>query len=292
MQSIELTAKTVDDAKQQAASKLGVSAADVTVTVLEETKGLFGKSQVRVRCEARNNGKPEAKEPAIAKTPRTVKKAIQGTVDPEPVAEAPKAAEPKPRTRLGSRKEAAPKAEAAPAETPRPARGRAPKAEAPEQEETEGAAASQQDADKLIEILRDLLSAANLQVTAEARDMSGKYVNIQLDGRDAAFLVGKHGEVLNAMQYLLNIVSARRITAGVRATLDANDYRKRREDALTQLATKIAEQVLDRQEEAVLDALPAFERRIVHKALSTVSGIATYSEGEEPNRRVVIAPGE
>ena len=71
-----------------------------------------------------------------------------------------------------------------------------------------------------------------------------------------------------------------------------NDYRKRREDALTNLATKIAEQVLERQEEAVLDALPAFERRIVHKALSTIGGIATYSEGEEPNRRVVIAPAE
>src|SRR5690606_5643180 len=111
-----------------------------------------------------------------------------------------------------------------------------------ETEETESASASQEDADKLLEILRDLISSANLEVTANANDMSGKYVNITLDGRDAAFLVGKHGEVLNALQYLLNIVAARRITPGVRATLDANDYRKRREDALTKLATKIAEQ--------------------------------------------------
>jgi hypothetical protein len=80
------------------------------------------------------------------------------------------------------------------------------------------------------------------------------------------------------------------LDAGIRATLDGNDYRRRREEALTQLASKIAAQVLDRGEEAVLDALPAFERRIVHKALSEIDGVTTYSEGEEPNRRVVIVP--
>jgi spoIIIJ-associated protein len=92
------------------------------------------------------------------------------------------------------------------------------------------------------------------------------------------------------MQYLVNIIAGRRFDNGVRATLDGNDYRRRREEALTLLATKIADQVKSRGEEAVLDALPAFERRIVHKALSTYEGISTYSEGEEPNRRVVIAP--
>jgi spoIIIJ-associated protein len=104
--------------------------------------------------------------------------------------------------------------------------------------------------------------------------------------------VGKHGDVLNAMQYLVNIIASRRIERGVRATLDGNDYRRRREEALTTLAQRIAEQVQKRGEEAVLDALPAFERRIVHKALGEISGVTTYSEGEEPNRRVVIAPVE
>lgn len=97
---------------------------------------------------------------------------------------------------------------------------------------------------------------------------------------------------MNALQYLVNIVSGRKMQNGVRATIDANDYRRRREDALTNLANKIADQVVQRGEEAVLDALPAFERRIVHKALSVRTGIVTYSEGEEPNRRVVIAPGD
>jgi spoIIIJ-associated protein len=78
----------------------------------------------------------------------------------------------------------------------------------------------------------------------------------------------------------------------VRVTLDGNDFRRRREDQLTKLAQSIADQVAKRGEEAVLDALPAFERRIVHKALSEYGGVQTYSEGEEPNRRVVIAPAD
>jgi len=96
--------------------------------------------------------------------------------------------------------------------------------------------------------------------------------------------------VINALQYLTNIISNRKYDNGVRSTIECNDYRRRREETLTTMAVKIAHAVLERQEEAVLDALPAFERRIVHKALQTVDGISTYSEGEEPNRRVVIAP--
>jgi spoIIIJ-associated protein len=150
--------------------------------------------------------------------------------------------------------------------------------------------ATEQDAERLAELLREIVSSAELDVSVTPAGVSGRYVNLVLDGKDVAFLVGKHGEVLNALQYLVNIIGNRKLTAGVRATLDGNDYRKRREDTLTQLAVNIAAQVKKRGEEAVLDALPAFERRIVHKALSTVTGISTYSEGEEPNRRVIIAP--
>jgi spoIIIJ-associated protein len=143
-----------------------------------------------------------------------------------------------------------------------------------------------------LELVETLLESAELEVTAQVGTVQGRYVTVQLDGKDAAHLIGKHGEVLNAMQYLVNIIGARKFSTPVRATLDGNDYRRRREDALTKLASRIAEQVLERQEEALLDALPAFERRIVHKAISEMDGVTTYSEGEEPNRRVVIAPAE
>ena len=79
---------------------------------------------------------------------------------------------------------------------------------------------------------------------------------------------------------------------GIRVTLDGNAFRKNREEQLEKLAKKIAEQVLERSAEALLDPLPAFERRIIHKVLSEYPGIQTFSEGEDPNRRVVIAPAD
>ena len=287
MQTVEITAKTVQEATKAAAEKLGVSADALVVTVLEETKGLFGKSSVRIRAEA-----PEVAPVAVAAPEAPAKGGKKS-------AKTPKVEEPAPI------EEPAPvvEAEVAPAApAKKPAKGRAkaePKVEAPEAEVVEEPQAKEAESDivatdadgeQLTSLVKELLEAASLQVNAKTGEISGRYVNIHLDGKDAAFLVGKHGEVLNAMQYLVNIIAGRRFDNGVRATLDGNDYRRRREEALTQLATKIADQVKQRGEEAVLDALPAFERRIVHKALSTYEGISTYSEGEEPNRRVVIAP--
>jgi spoIIIJ-associated protein len=150
--------------------------------------------------------------------------------------------------------------------------------------------ATQADADELVGMLTELLELADLDVSVKVMELNGRYVNVTLDGRDVSFLVGRRGEVINALQYLMNVMSTRKLHNGVRVVLEGNDYRKKRQDVLTKLATQIAEEVAKRGEEAVLDALPAFERRVVHKALSEFPGIVTYSEGEEPNRRVVIAP--
>ena len=301
MQSIEVTAKSMDEAKRIAAEKLGVGVDQIEATVLEETKGLFGKTTLRVGAsvtqttQAAAVEKPSAaqKEPA-SRGRRTAAKPPLQEVQEAVEAPAPEAVH----------------AEPAPAEASQPrrgGRGRGPartaepkEGDSTQDQEREGQSrdnepeivATQADADRLADLLRGLIASADLTVDVKPGGLNGRYVNIQLDGKDAAFLVGKHGEVLNALQYLVNIIGSRKIANGVRVTLDGNDYRKRREDTLTALAINIAEEVKKRREEAVLDALPAFERRIVHKALSTVTGITTYSEGEEPNRRVVVAPAE
>ena len=297
MPSLELTAKSVEEARKSAADKLGVAADQIVVTVIEETKGLFGKVQLRVRAETADAA-PVAAAPAKA-------------------AEAPATKAEKPKSTRGGRSKAteaavestpevaveaaAPAAEAAadaPAE--RPARGGRRGSRSAEPAATEGGAeatpevseivATEEDAKNLLAIVENIIDKTGLDVQAQITDIQGRYVNIALDGGQAGYLVGKHGEVINALQYLTNIISNRKYDNGVRSTIECNDYRRRREETLTTMAVKIAHAVLDRQEEAVLDALPAFERRIVHKALQTVDGISTYSEGEEPNRRVVIAP--
>lgn len=275
MQSIDITAKSLDEAKSLAAEKLGVPADQLKLTVLEESKGLFGKTSLRVHAEV------VAAAPAKAEKPARSRAKKEAAPKAEPVVEvvAAPVEEPKaPAKPARAKKEAAPKA--------------APPTKAVVEAESTEAHATQDDADNFLEVMNDLLDKTGLQVEARCVGFQGKYVNIQFDGKDTGYLVGKHGEVLNSFQYLTNIIAAQQWGNGVRVVLDGNDYRSRREEQLTTLATKIAEQVRKRGEEAVLDALPAFERRIVHKALSELEGVTTYSEGEEPNRRVVIAPAE
>jgi len=289
MQAIETTGKSVQEATKTAASKLGVTEEQLSVTVLEETKGLFGKSTVRIRAEV--------KSAAAAET-----KATNGSVAKAEKAEKPVKEKPAKAEKAEVAKPAPAKVEEAPAK--KPARGRAKAAEEPKVEKAAPAAAesdapeaaevaaTDKDGEQFLALVEDLIKKADLEVTTKFVGVSGRYVNIELDGKDVAYLVGKHGEVLNALQYLVNIIAGRSFANGVRATLDGNNYRNRREQQLTAHAKRVADEVIKRGEEAVLEALPAFERRIVHKALSDYAGISTYSEGEEPNRRVVIAPGD
>lgn len=273
MQTIELTAKSVQEATKLAAEKLGTSVDGVNVTVLEETKGLFGKSSVRVRAEVAAVAAPPAPKGRKPAAPKPVA-LVEPEPDPEPVAK--EAAKPRGR----AKKAVEPVAVVESAEAPEESNGEVQ------------VEATNEDGERLLGLLNDLMKAGDLEVHAEVTQVSGRYVNIRLDGKDVAYLVGKHGEVLNALQYLLNIIAARHGGNGVRATLDGNDFRKRREERLTGHAKMVADEVIKRGEEAVLDPMPAFDRRIVHKALGEYPGVSTYSEGEEPNRRVVIAPAD
>ncbi|MFN3730168.1 MAG: RNA-binding cell elongation regulator Jag/EloR [Fimbriimonadaceae bacterium] len=264
MQSIELTAKSLDEAKAEAAAKLGVSPDALTVTVLEEAKGLFGKATVRIRAEA----------PAAEPMPEP---------EPEPVITAPQP-DPEPEGQVTAYEEAE-----AIDEEEEESEVAVDDVKATE-ESRDAVTATEEDASAMVAWVTELLSTTGLTVSVRSTGVQARYVNLVIDGKDAGYLVGKTGDVLNSLQYLINLSAPQKIRQGVRCTLDANDFRKRREDQLVDLAQKIAAQVIERGEEAVLDALPAFERRVIHKALGEIEGVTTYSEGEEPNRRVVIAP--
>ena len=206
---------------------------------------------------------------------------MEAEVEAEAETEAPAKPEPKGRGRAKA-----------------PAKSEATAEAAPERAEGDGRAgrpeviATQEDADQIVSIIDGLMETADLEANTKVTEVNGRYINLEIDGKDVGYLVGRRGEVLNALQYLANVIASRKLQPGVRIVPEGDNYRKRREEALTDSATKIAEEVSARGEEAVLDALPAFERRIVHQALVEFDGVTTYSEGEEPNRRVVIAPAE
>jgi spoIIIJ-associated protein len=112
------------------------------------------------------------------------------------------------------------------------------------------------------------------------------------DEEGGGILIGRRGQTLEAIQLLLSTIVARRHTRKVRVFLDAFGYRERRAESLRQMALEVAEQVRSAGQEALTEPLNAAERRVVHTALQDVEGISTYSEGEDPNRYVVITPAD
>jgi spoIIIJ-associated protein len=108
-------------------------------------------------------------------------------------------------------------------------------------------------------------------------------------GRDLGLLIGRHGQTIDAIQYLCNAILARE-GAGVSVVVDAAGYRARREATLGSLATSAAEQAIRTGERVELEPMTAVERKIIHVSLKEYSGVETASEGTEPNRFVVVLP--
>lgn len=131
-------------------------------------------------------------------------------------------------------------------------------------------------------------SEFDLQVSVASEEPDG--VTLAFDGPDAHLLVGRHGQGLDALQFLAMLVVNRHARERLRVVFDADRYRARREEVLVKLARDLAAQVKESGEEAVLDPLSPMERRIVHSALVDDPAVTTYSEGEEPNRYIIISP--
>lgn len=117
-----------------------------------------------------------------------------------------------------------------------------------------------------------------------------EYLHIDVTGRESGILIGHHGQTLDALQYLTNLVAAKVGDEGPRVLLDVEEYRKRREETLIRLATRLADRVKRSGEPMVLEPMSAHERRVIHLALQEDPSVATASEGDEPFRRVVIQP--
>jgi spoIIIJ-associated protein len=117
-------------------------------------------------------------------------------------------------------------------------------------------------------------------------------VTATCSGADVALLIGRHGQTIDAVQYLLNAISHRAHGDERKEVIvDAAGYRERRRATLESLAVRTAEQVRSRGERVELDPMTAVERKVVHLKLKEIEGVQTASEGTEPNRYVVVLPG-
>jgi spoIIIJ-associated protein len=143
------------------------------------------------------------------------------------------------------------------------------------------------------EIALEFLNQLTVAMTVEAKfDVSEveNGIRINITGSDLGILIGRRGDTLDSLQFLTNLTVGRRLTERVRIFLDVEGYRKRREETLISLASRLADKVKRTGVRVVLEPMNAHERRIIHSALQDEWKIATFSEGDEPYRRVVIAP--
>lgn len=143
--------------------------------------------------------------------------------------------------------------------------------------------------DLAVEFLEGLVKRLGIEADIRVTEAE-RQINIEFLGDNIGLLIGYHGETLNALQYLVNVVASKQDRDYKPIVLDAEGYRQRREEALARLARKTAEKVRRYGRAISLEPMSAQERRIIHVALQNDIYVETSSKGDEPYRKVVIAP--
>lgn len=277
MEWVETTGKSVDEAVERALDQLGVDRNDAEIEVLDEAKsGLFGRvrSDARVRVRVAPT-KPRAKEER-KRTTRTPKSAAEASVAadaPSPTAApAASAASPAPRARRASAGSAA--GASVDSKDPGPGDSAAPNPDAIAER-----------------FLMGLLAAFGLQGTFERHDVVDGLVEYRIVGTDLGVLIGPKAQTLTAIQELLRtVVHYESDGRAGRILLDVAGYRQKRRAALDEFTRKVAADVVSSNERRALEPMTPADRKVVHDAVNDIDGVRSLSEGEEPNRRVVLLP--
>jgi len=139
------------------------------------------------------------------------------------------------------------------------------------------------------EFLLNIFAAMNIKVVMEKFvSKEDGAITFKLHGADMGILIGKHGQTLDSLQYLTNLVANKNSSERIRIMIDIEDYRERRAHTLTRLAMRLADRVKRSGERVVLEPMNPHERKIIHMALQNDNRVNTLSEGEDPYRRVAI----
>ncbi len=139
------------------------------------------------------------------------------------------------------------------------------------------------------EIIQKILSYLDLTGEIE-KEQDGDVLRLNIIGGDMGILIGKKGQTLDALQFLLSLIYNKKKKDKAKIILDIEGYRQRRERSLKDMAIKLAEKVKYERKNVTLDPMMPNERRIIHLTLQNHPDVITFSQGEEPMRRVVISP--
>ena len=264
LKSIEATGKTIDLAIQAGLEELQMDRDNVSVEVLEQPRsGFFGiggsPAKVSLTYEV-----PDPEPVVVPEPPK-----------PETQAEAPmpqpeKKPEKKPEAPKPEKKAEAPKPEKKPVELPAPA--------------PEGTVEA-----RIETFLKGLLEHMGSDAVPSAVKVADDTYAVELIGEHLGMLIGRRGDTLDAIQHITNYAVNHGQNKRVRINVDAENYRKKREESLERLAAKVAGKVTKTRRNITLEPMNAYERHVIHAALQDYPDVTTYSTGTEPGRRVVVA---
>jgi len=259
VQWVEVTARSIEEAKEAALDQLGVDEQDAEFEIVEEPKsGLFG----RLRSEARVRARvvPTAPRPKVERRERR-----RGSTR---------------ERRGGEARSSGRKGQAVTTEQPQ---------EQPEPQVEPPTLAEEADAAR--EFLQGLLAAFELEGNLASEELDEETVEVAVTGNDLGLLIGPKGQTLSALQELTRTVVQRRLGArSGRLLIDVAEYRRTRRAALERFATDVAAKVKEAGMPTALEPMVPADRKVVHDTVNAIAGVTTTSEGEEPHRRVVIAP--
>lgn len=141
--------------------------------------------------------------------------------------------------------------------------------------------------DRALNFLKDMFKAMNLEVNVDIK-LENNILNINFEGPNMALLIGRRGQTLDSIQYLVSLVVNKNREEYVRVLVDTENYRKKRKETLEKLANKLAYKAKKMRKDIILEPMNPYERRIIHSALQGNPHVSTRSEGEEPFRKVII----
>ena len=326
MDSIRVEAKTVADAVTEASIQLGTSSDNIEYTVISEgSRGFFGIGGKKAVIDAKkkftdddlmkevfgSSDKPEKAKRELKKEVR--KEEVRKETKNDFKKDFKKEFKKEVRTETPQKKEAAPEMAAEPKKEERrepkkeftrekrefreSSKEKKPEAEtasAPEQAETEPKtprvpADPEEAKRRAVDFLKEMFRVMEMNVEIRA-EFAEDTLSVEIEGEDMGLLIGKRGQTLDSLQYLTSLVVNKGKASYVRVKLDTEDYRSRRKATLENLAKNIAMKVKKTRRPVFLEPMNPYERRIIHSALQNDPYVTTHSEGDEPNRRVVVTP--
>lgn len=279
MQWVETTGRTIDEAKENALTQLGIADDEAEFEILEEpSTGLFG----RTRGEARIRARVKPTTPR-SKTDRRDRRG-RGEGGRGEGGRGEGRGRSNGRSGGGNRSDrGGERGSDRPQRQPREEREpREPR----EKVEVDPAVVGQTAADFLSGLVTAFGATGTVTVNRE-----GEEIEVRVDGTDLGLMVGSGGATLLAIQDLVRVASQRRLgDQDTRLRIDIAGYRERRKEALARFSMKVAQDVLESGSARALEPMNSADRKVVHDTLAEVEGIVTRSQGEEPRRRVVVEP--